>query len=437
MTTPRVHAPARTAPAVPPYRLVLVGGGPRATYLLERLSATVDRLGEGRRLQVRVFERTGEFGAGQAHSPTQSRTSYLNRIGCQVSFAADDTVTGAGPLRPEAQRPTLHEWCRRRFEETGEADFDLAPEDWPKRYVHGLALRDMFDTFAADLTRHPGVELHLHRAEVVDVEPHEDGLCVVTGDGERHPADEVVLLTGHSYHDPRRAPAGRRLAGLADRGGARYVPHPYPMDVELGPDRTGPGTVAGCAGTGLTAIDAVLHLTEGRGGTFHDAPGHGLVYRPSGDEPAGIVAFSGSGLFTFARPDNHKPSSSAGDHPGTFLTDEAIRRLRAHAGRPNPGGADRLWRNESSGGAAFEPGGLDLTADFHPIRSDGGIDRRVTVLGVPSEGARSFLLSALRPNANHYVMRDTLIWLDRFWHTMDRADRGRRPRQGQRTTWPA
>ncbi|MFD4866181.1 hypothetical protein [Streptomyces sp. NPDC058412] len=34
---------------------------------------------------------------------------------------------------------------------------------------------------------------------------------------------------------------------------------------------------------------------------------------------------------------------------------------------------------------------------------------------MPSEGARSCLLSALRPNADHYVMRDTLVWPDRFW----------------------
>lgn len=338
MTTP--DASVRAVPAGRTYRLALVGGGPRATYALERLSATIGRLGPGQKLQVRVFERTGEFGAGQAHSPTQARTSYLNRIGSQVSFAADGTVTGAGPLRPEAERPTLHEWCRRRFEATGDPDFDLAPEDWPKRYVHGLALRDMFDTFSADLRRHPGAELHLHQAEVVDVESSDDALTVVTADGERHPADEVLLLTGHSYHDPERNPAGRRLAKSAAAGGARYIPHPYPMDRQLGPDRCGPEAVVGCAGMGLTAIDTILHLTEGRGGRFDAAPGNGLVYRRGGAEPAGIVAFSGSGLFTFARPDNHKPSDGSGDHQGTFLTHEAVRQLRVNVGSPYPGARD-------------------------------------------------------------------------------------------------
>ncbi|MGN3958175.1 FAD/NAD(P)-binding protein [Streptomyces sp. WAC8370] len=734
MTTP--EGPDRSAPPAAPYRLALVGGGPRATYVLERLSATIGRLGPGRGLEVRVFERTGEFGAGQAHSPAQVRTSYLNRIGSQVSFAADETVAGAGPLRPAEQRPTLHEWCRRRFAETGDPDFDLGPEDWPRRYVHGLALRDMFDAYAADLRRHAGAKLHLHRAEVVDIEPHGMELRVVTADGDRYPADEVLLLTGHSYHDARRGPA----AGSA----TRHVPHPYPMDVELDADRCGPQAVVGCAGMGLTAIDTILHLTEGRGGTFAEAGDGTLVYRPSGAEPAGIVAFSGSGLFTFARPDNHKPSDGSGDHPGTFLTHEAIRRLRAGVGRPYPergagrqaqldfeedvlplvvlemahlhyvtlfgpgaallltqralpdylaflagalehgGGPERLlgpleravdevtevlesvmrgtapvavvqksvswpvrdvllhwaatvfgtaaerevgrcldrasapkvvldglgspsaletglggnrfswsravqpvgprhgpagfgaevrdfmgrdqkwarqgnlrnphkaasdgvwrdlrsvisyavddagltaasqrvfldryvrhhnrlangaapeimakimalmdhglldvgagpgarlgldegtrrvvvegahhgfsrpvdvlvdarihpfdpeadvlplyrnllargtvrlWRNAAADGADFRPGGLDLTPEFHPIGPDGDVERRITVLGVPSEGARSFLLSALRPRANHYVMRDVLVWLDGFWRTLD-GEGGPRP----------
>ncbi|MFG3141037.1 FAD/NAD(P)-binding protein [Streptomyces sp. NPDC048211] len=327
--------PAHPATPGRPYRLALVGGGPRATYVVERLSATIGRLG-GRGLEVRVFERTGEFGAGQAHSPGQTRTSYLNRIGCQVSFAADETVTGAGPLRPREERPTLHEWCRRRYAETAHPDFDLRPDDWPRRYVHGLALSDMFRAFADDLRRYPGAGLHLHDADVVDIEPSGSELRIVTADGTRYPADEVLLLTGHSYHDPRLSREGRRLAGATARGGATHVPHPYPLNEMLGPDTVGPADVVGCAGKGLTAIDTILHLTEGRGGSFHEEPGGGLVYRASGAEPAAIVAFSGSGLFTFARPDNHKPSNGSGDHPGTFLTREAVDLLRANCGQPYP-----------------------------------------------------------------------------------------------------
>ncbi|MCX4763953.1 FAD/NAD(P)-binding protein [Streptomyces sp. NBC_01275] len=344
MTLTGAIAPDRPTSAAEPYRLAFVGGGPRATYALERLSATVDNLGAGQWLEVHVFEPSGEFGAGQVHSPSQARTSYLNRISGQVGFAADDSVTGARPLLPAADRPTLYEWCRNRYAETGEPDFDVSPQDVPKRYVHGLALRDMFDGFARRLSAHPRVEIRLHVAEVTDIEPLGDGLRIVTRDGDGYLVDEALLLTGHSHHDPARAREGRRLADLAARAGAHHVPHPYPLRTELSSQIVGRDSVVGCIGMGLTAIDVILHLTEGRGGTFVDDGPDGLRYRPSGDEPAGIVALSRSGLFNCARPYNDKERmQGAGDHPGTFLTREAIDQLRASAGRPvRRGGEERL-----------------------------------------------------------------------------------------------
>ncbi|MGW8765408.1 FAD/NAD(P)-binding protein [Streptomyces sp. NPDC055815] len=340
-----------TAPTV--HRLAIVGGGPRATYAVERLSAEIARLGRDGRLEVRIFERSGEFGSGEAHSPKQPRTSYLNRISSQVSFAADESVRDAGPLRPASQRPTLHTWCRRRFAETGRADLDLAPGDWPKRYVHGLALQDMFGTFVRELRAHPGVDVHLHPAEVVDIAPHAGGLTVRTADGDTFPADQVLLVTGHTHHDPRRAAATRGPADFADRTGCAYVPYAYPLDRALPPRITGAGRVVGIAGMGLTAIDVILHLTEGRGGTFVPGPDGGLRYEPSGAEPAKLLAFSGTGIFTFARPDNHKDADPERlEHRGVFLTEEAVDRLRASVGTPRGDGG---------------PGQLDFERDVLPL----------------------------------------------------------------------
>jgi hypothetical protein len=79
-------------------------------------------------------------------------------------------------------------------------------------------------------------------------------------------------------------------------------------------------------------------------------------------------------------------------------------------------GLIRKWRNPSPDGLHFEPGGLDLTPDLHAVRADGRVDRRLTFLGPPTEGVMFFQLGALRPNQNHHIMQDILIWVRGFWN---------------------
>ncbi|WP_327703223.1 FAD/NAD(P)-binding protein [Streptomyces decoyicus] len=379
-----------------PFRLAIVGGGPRATYVLERLSADAAGPGHAGRLEVRVYERTGEFGAGQAHSPTQPATSFLNRIAGQVSFAADESMPGAGPLRPRDGRPTLHEWCRLRFAETGEPDFDLGPEDWPKRYVHGLALQDRFTAYVRELRAH-GVPVRLCPDEVVDVARQDAGFEVRTAAGERHRADHVLLVTGHGPHDPERSPAGRRRAAFARRTRSTYLPSVYPLATALSPAVTGPGTVVGCAGMGLTAIDVVLHLTEGRGGSFVPDARHGLRYVPSGREPSSIVAFSDAGMFTFARPHHAKeqggeeggePGAGIREHQGVFFTREAVDRLRASVGTAPAGTAP----------AGTAPAQLDFDRDVLPL--------------VVLEMAQLHYATLFRPAARFLAERSAAVWRD-------------------------
>ncbi|MEH0424418.1 FAD/NAD(P)-binding protein [Streptomyces sp. B21-083] len=317
--------------------LAIVGGGPSCTYVLDRLaSATRDAAGPFD-LEIHVFDRTGQFGAGQVHSPDQPATSYLNRIVGQVGFAADESVVDAGPLLDPADRPTLLEWCRRRFRDTGDLVFDLTAEDWPKRYVHGQALRDQFDLYVRLLRQRPGIRVLLHTAEVVDLDDGGDGrLTVVTAAGTRPVrASHVLMVTGHSSNNPLMYAGPRRWTEFAGRGQAEFLPSAYPLDQAFPAGAAGPDRVVGCLGMGLTTIDVILHLTEGRGGSFVTGPDELLEYRPSGAEPASIVAFSRSGLFTFARPYNAKERDPQNlEHRGTFLVEEAVDRLRTSAGQP-------------------------------------------------------------------------------------------------------
>ncbi|MFB6977576.1 FAD/NAD(P)-binding protein [Streptomyces scopuliridis] len=318
-------------------RLAIVGGGPSCTYVLDRLAATAKAAAGPVPLDIHIFDRAGQFGSGQVHSPDQPVNSVLNRIAGQVAFAADESVVGAGPLLPREDRPTLHEWCRAKYEETGDPVFDLVAEDSPRRYVHGLALADRFQRYVGMLREVPGVAVHLHHKEVTDLEEMPGGrLGVLCGDGERViDADHVLMLTGHSSSDPARYPRQAEWSRFAERHQAVFVPSVYPLENAFAPGQAGPGTTVGCAGMGLTGIDVILHLTEGRGGVFAEGPDGTLVYRASGREPDSIVMFSHSGLFTFTRPFNAKERDTGTlEHRGVFLTEEAIHRLRRSAGRP-------------------------------------------------------------------------------------------------------
>ncbi|MDG6103694.1 FAD/NAD(P)-binding protein [Dactylosporangium aurantiacum] len=323
---------------MPRIGLAIVGGGPTCTYVLERLAAlTLDRSGD-LALDLVIYDHSGEFGSGAVHSPKQTTTSYLNRIVGQVAFAADESVIDAGPLLPRDARPTLLDWCRARYAATGDPAYDLVAEDWPKRYLHGLALQDQFTCYIDMLRGAPGVSVDLRRADVTDLVEDGDGFLVVTADGDDpFRADYVLLLTGHSTNRPETDPMQAEWARFTARHDARLIPSAYPMEETLHGPHTGPGSTVACLGMGLTGIDVLLYLTEGRGGRFTRGEDGTLRYQPCGQEPDEIVAFSRNGLFTFARPYNQKERDIAKyEYRGVFLTNAAVQRLRDAFGLVHP-----------------------------------------------------------------------------------------------------
>lgn len=98
---------------------------------------------------------------------------------------------------------------------------------------------------------------------------------------------------------------------------------PYPVTEFAGVIR--PGVSVAIAGMGMVALDVVLALTVGRGGSFDTRAGR-LVYRRSGHEPA-IKLFSRSGLAYAAKP-VHAGRGYLFREP-VLCTDEAVDQLLA------------------------------------------------------------------------------------------------------------
>ena len=326
--------------------IAIVGGGPRATYALERLSAEIERVKPDFGLRVHIYEQTGEFGAGRIHSPEQSATNMLNRTCRQVAFAADESVEGITDLRPKSQRLNLYEWCRERFLQTQSPEFNLGNDEWPQRRVCGLALHEMFLSYVSELNKVPNIDVFLHPEEVTDIRHDHQGRYILESTTGSHCiADRILLVTGHPSKDlDQRAAAYTEFASWS---GAQYVQMTYPFEKTFNEGNCGPDRIVGVDGMGLTAIDYILYLTEGRGGTF-EKEGDTLVYVASGSEPVKLVAFSESGMFPHVCPENFKERGrDILEHTGVFFTKNAIDRIRENLPHPEEQNNKSSWQSSS------------------------------------------------------------------------------------------
>ncbi|HEY2829205.1 MAG TPA: FAD/NAD(P)-binding protein [Thermoanaerobaculia bacterium] len=262
------------------YCVAIIGLGPKGLYCLERLCAefAARPLQEG--LAVHVFDRVE---CSPIYDTTQSDHILVNvAVGEIDLWDADDPPPAAG------RGPSFLEWY-------GEP---LTGNEYLPRSVVGRYLRDCLRRM---LDRVPaGMTIEYHREEVIDIE--NDRLLP---SGVR--AHKILLATGHQQ--PADGPPS---------DGEMVIPFVYPVKERM---RAVPaGARVAMLGIGLTFIDAVLELTEGRGGRFD-----GGTYIRSGNEPAVIFPYSRTGLPMTPKP-NDLPAAR---RRLRFVTEEALAALRS------------------------------------------------------------------------------------------------------------
>ncbi|MFD4672150.1 FAD/NAD(P)-binding protein [Lentzea sp. NPDC058450] len=232
--------------------LVVIGGGPRAAGLLERIAAQSPTLP----VAVHVVD-PHPPGAGRVWRHAQSPLLRMNSMAEDVTVFTDSSFDGAGPIRPG---PSLAEWT------------DVDPTAFPSRQVQSAYLSWFFDHARKSLP--PNISVTVHQASAVKV----DGSEIWLDNGDVLHADVLLLALGHL--DAELEPEHRKLAEHAVEHGLVYVPPLYSADADL-------SAVTGdvvLRGFGLAFVDLMVLLTEGRGGRYEQGPG-GLTYVPSGAEP--------------------------------------------------------------------------------------------------------------------------------------------------------
>jgi methylaspartate mutase epsilon subunit len=284
-------APVGTA-GTEPYRVVIVGTGPRGLSVLERLGARLLEAPPERPVEVVVVDAV-QVGPGRIWRPNQPPWMLMNTPAGEVTMFSGPP--DGGPGRP-GNGPSLLQWWQ-------EFDPAAAADAYAPRSIYGQYLRYVLIRVEQALA---GVATVVRSyARVDDLAPAGGRYRLTLDDGQTLTADRVVLTVGHTL--PALTPAQRPLAEFAARHpAARYIRGDSAADMPLAAIE--PDATVGIIGLGLSFYDVVAGLTVGRGGRFTEDRG-GLRYRPSGREPL-IVAGSRTGVPLQARGRNQK----AADH---------------------------------------------------------------------------------------------------------------------------
>jgi hypothetical protein len=298
-------------------RVSIVGLGPKGLYCLERLVAEFHARPLRHPLHIDVFNRSEHFGAGPIYDPAQPDHILVNNsVGDIDVWRVEDPPIAAG------RGPSFLGW----YQEAFEPDRPLTGDEYLPRAVVGRYLIDGFRRLIDHLPA--GVTASCHVGDVVDIRPNEHGydleFVARSGDTKEIVADKVLLATGHSRLRPGTE-QDRYQAFATRSSGAAFIPFVYPVVESMGSIPAGASVAM--QGVGLTFIDGVLELTEGRGGRFLRSANGSLSYTASGTEPRSIVAFSRTGLPMTPKACDLPPCP----RPLTFFTHSALAELRRRA----------------------------------------------------------------------------------------------------------
>ncbi|HEV7903538.1 MAG TPA: FAD/NAD(P)-binding protein, partial [Pyrinomonadaceae bacterium] len=268
-------------------------------------------------LHIRLFNRSRHFGASPIYDPAQPVYILVNiSVGEIDLWAVDDPPVVAG------RGDDFLSWYQKTFQ----PQTPLTGDEYLSRAVVGRYLIEGFERLLEHLP--PGVTVSRHVGEVSDVRPDERGgyqvefVPAASVEAEEIGVDKVLLATGHSRLVPGVEETRYQEFAARHAGRAAFIPFVYPV-VETMREIPAGARVA-MLGIGLTFIDALLELTEGRGGRFERTKGGALAYTRSGAEPRVVFPYSRTGLPM--TPKAHDLPLHA--RPLTFFTHDALAELR-------------------------------------------------------------------------------------------------------------
>lgn len=268
------------------HKIAIIGGGPKGMYGFERLAAQFKSNPPQTRIEIHMYNRSDSFAAGENYNTCQPSFLLINNPVGEVNMWPDEEPP---PIISNSQ--TLTQWLRI---EKGErvTEYDYVP-----RATVGQYLKEGFESIATNLPGNAAGKYMVGNVSDIYETGRKYGITLRTSEGKLqnviHTYDHILLATGHPQN--RLSESDIIVKKFADTCGKfRFIPFVYPTESAL--LNITPGSIVAIKGIGLTFVDAVLALTEGKGGKFQRDQTEKLLYKPSGSEPKVIYPFSRSGL---------------------------------------------------------------------------------------------------------------------------------------------
>ncbi|WP_047048940.1 FAD/NAD(P)-binding protein [Vibrio mexicanus] len=247
----------------------IVGVGPVGLAMFDAL--TRECRDTGRRVQINLIDPNpmGHGVYGWEKEDNLLLNTHCGEICCFMDRAAMSTSF-------DVSHYTFYEWVMKkglRLNGTALSTTEgrkIKPTDFLPRHLLAQYLHDCFQLINAESTC--PVELIPHSVVSLD-EPEGQRKCYLKLDDDRViECDEVIFCLGHGQGAPKSDIRHKVL-------------NCYPA--QFLKEHCHPDSRVVISGVGLSAMDAIVSLTQGKGGEFkYDEQGVAIDYMPSGEEPA-------------------------------------------------------------------------------------------------------------------------------------------------------
>lgn len=291
-------------------KIAIIGGGPKGMYGFERLLAEINSSDDQEPLEIHIFNENEHFGSGNNYSIDQPEYLLINYSIGNINMWIDEEPISIAP-----HNLSLLDWINFYNKED-----TLAEEThFASRALVGKYLQYGLSEIIKNIPSHVMVKLII--GHVTDIMELDQKYKLTLGDGLiANTYDRLLLATGHSnkYFSQNEI----NYKELADTNeGTIFIPKVYPVEPKL--TELPKNLRIAIKGMGLTFVDAVLALTEGRGGSFSKNTDF-LDYKKSGGEPNTIYAFSRGAIPMLPRG----PLSKAARYRLKFFTAQFVKEIQ-------------------------------------------------------------------------------------------------------------